>query len=80
MIAAPGISASVTACLLPKPLFSGALIGRRRKRRFVEIELGFDGERSVEHVHVLSRHMQQDLAAEEPGVHFRIVPVWEPEE
>jgi ferrous-iron efflux pump FieF len=50
------------------------------KRRFVEIELGFDGERTVEHVHVLSRHMEQDLAAEVPGLHFRIVPVWEPDQ
>lgn len=50
------------------------------KRRFVEIELGFDGEKSVEHVHVLSRHMEQALAAELPGLHFRIVPVWEPDE
>ena len=50
------------------------------KRRFVEIELGFDGETSVEHVHVLSRHMEQALAAELPGLHFRIVPVWEPDE
>jgi ferrous-iron efflux pump FieF len=47
------------------------------KRRFVEIELGFDGDKSVEHVHALSRHMEKDLAAEMPGLHFRIVPVWE---
>jgi cation diffusion facilitator family transporter len=45
-------------------------------RRFVEIELGFDGERTVEHVHMLSRHMERDLAAEVPGLRFRIVPVW----
>ena len=49
-------------------------------RRFVEVELGFDGERSVEHVHVLSRHMERDLAAEVPGLRFRIVPVWGSEE
>ena len=49
-------------------------------RRFVEIELGFDGEKSVEHVHVLSRHMEQALVAELPGLHFRIVPVWEPDD
>ena len=49
-------------------------------RRFVEIELGFDGEKSVEHVHVLSRHMEQALLAELPGLHFRIVPVWEPDD
>ena len=49
-------------------------------RRFVEVELGFDGERSVEHVHVLSRHMERDLAAEVPGLRFRIVPVWGAEE
>ncbi len=47
------------------------------KRRFVEIELGFDGEKTVEHVHALSRHMERDLAAEVPDLHFRIVPVWE---
>ena len=50
------------------------------KRRFVEVELGFDGDRTVEHVHVLSRHMENALAAELPGLHFRIVPVWGPEE
>ncbi len=50
------------------------------KRRFVEVELGFDGDRTVEHVHVLSRHMEKDLAAEVPGLHFRIVPVWEGDE
>jgi ferrous-iron efflux pump FieF len=50
------------------------------KRRFVEVELGFDGEKSGEHVHVLSRHMEQALAAELPGLHFRIVPVWERDE
>ena len=49
-------------------------------RRFVEVELGFDGEKSVEHVHVLSRHMEKALAEELPGLHFRIVPVWEPDE
>jgi cation diffusion facilitator family transporter len=49
-------------------------------RRFVEIELGFDGERTVEHVHMLSRHMERDLAEQVPGLRFRIVPVWGPEE
>jgi len=49
-------------------------------RRFVEIELGFDGERTVEHVHALSRHMERDLAEEVPGLRFRIVPVWGPED
>jgi cation diffusion facilitator family transporter len=49
-------------------------------RRFVEIELGFDGDRTVEHVRRLSRHMQRELADEVPGLRFRIVPVWEPEE
>jgi cation diffusion facilitator family transporter len=49
-------------------------------RRFVEVELGFDGERTVEHVHALSRHMERDLAEEVPGLRFRIVPVWGPEE
>lgn len=59
----------------------GALYTRSSgKRRFVEVELGFDGEKSVEHVHVLSRHMEQALTEELPGLRFRIVPVWEPEE
>ena len=49
-------------------------------RRFVEVELGFDGERSVEHVHTLSRHMERDLAEQVPGLRFRIVPVWGAEE
>jgi cation diffusion facilitator family transporter len=49
-------------------------------RRFVEVELGFDGERSVEHVHRLSRRMERTLAEEVPGLRFRIVPVWGPEE
>jgi cation diffusion facilitator family transporter len=49
-------------------------------RRFVEVELGFDGERSVEHVHLLSRHMERDLAEQVPGLRFRIVPVWGAEE
>ena len=47
--------------------------------RFVEIELGFNGDRTLEHVHTLSRHMEQDLAAEVPGLHFHIMPVWEPD-
>jgi cation diffusion facilitator family transporter len=46
-------------------------------RRYVEIELGFDGEKTVEHVHNLSRHMEQDLGAELPSLYFHIVPVWE---
>ncbi len=49
-------------------------------RRFVEVELGFDGDRTVEHVHALSRHMERDLAEEVPGLRFRIVPVWWPGE
>jgi divalent metal cation (Fe/Co/Zn/Cd) transporter len=49
-------------------------------RRFVEVELGFDGDRTVEHVHALSRHMERDLAEEVPGLRFRIVPVWGAEE
>jgi ferrous-iron efflux pump FieF len=48
-------------------------------RRFVEIELGFDGDKTLEHVHSLSRHMEKDLAVEVPELHFRIVPVWETE-
>lgn len=50
------------------------------KRRFVEIELGFDGDKTVEHVHCLSRHMERDLGEELPDLHFHIVPVWEPDE
>ncbi|MEI6066583.1 MAG: cation diffusion facilitator family transporter [Methylococcaceae bacterium] len=49
-------------------------------RRFVEIELGFNGKKSMEHVHVLSRNMVEALGEELPGLHFRIVPVWEPED
>ena len=49
-------------------------------RRIVEVELGFDGERTVDHVHTLSRHMERDLTSEVPGLRFRIVPVWGPEE
>jgi cation diffusion facilitator family transporter len=45
-------------------------------RRFVEVELGFDGERTVDHVRRLSRHMERDLAADVPGLRFRIVPRW----
>ena len=48
-------------------------------RRYVEIELGFEGEKTVEHVHRLSRHMEEDLSAELPGLFFHIVPVWEEE-
>ncbi len=49
-------------------------------RRIVEVELGFDGERTVDHVRTLSRHMERDLTSEVPGLRFRIVPVWGPEE
>ena len=49
-------------------------------RRIVEVELGFDGDRTVEHVHLLSRHMEKDLADQLPGLRFRIVPVWGPDE
>jgi len=48
-------------------------------RRYVEIELGFDGDKTVEHVHTLSRHMEKDLSAELPSLYFHIVPVWEEE-
>jgi len=44
-------------------------------RRFVEIELGFDGAKSVEHVQGLSRRMEAALTAELPGLDFRIVPI-----
>jgi cation diffusion facilitator family transporter len=47
--------------------------------RFVEVELGFDGDRTIEHVHVLSRRMENDLMEQVPGLRFRIVPVWDPE-
>ncbi|MEI6725552.1 MAG: cation diffusion facilitator family transporter [Actinomycetes bacterium] len=50
------------------------------KRRFVDVELGFDGDKTVEHVHTLSRHMERALAADVPGLQFRIVPVWKAEE
>ena len=45
-------------------------------RRFVEVELGFDDDRTVGHVSALSRHMERDLAADVPGLRFRIVPRW----
>ncbi len=61
--------------------FLGTLYTRSSgTRRFVEIELGFNGKKSVEHVHVLSCNMVEALGEELPGLHFRIVPVWEPED
>lgn len=47
------------------------------KRRFVEIELGFAGEQTVKHIRALSRRMEKDLAAEVPGLAFRIIPAFE---
>lgn len=50
------------------------------KRRFVEIELGFDYEQTVGHVQELSHHMEAALTAELPDLAFRIVPAWKPED
>lgn len=44
-------------------------------RRFVEIELEFDGGRTVEYVLNLSRQMEDELAADIPGLAFRIIPI-----
>jgi len=43
-------------------------------RRFVEIELGFDGQQTVEYVRTLSRHVEEELAANIPGLAFTIIP------
>jgi cation diffusion facilitator family transporter len=45
------------------------------KRRFVEIELGFDDEQTVGHVRELSHHMEAALTAELPDLAFRVVPL-----
>jgi cation diffusion facilitator family transporter len=50
------------------------------KRRFVEIELGFDDDQTVGHVRKLSRRMEAALTAELPDLAFRIVPVPDPED
>jgi ferrous-iron efflux pump FieF len=47
------------------------------KRRFVEIELGFEYEQTVGCVQELAEHMETALTAVLPDVTFRIVPVWE---
>lgn len=71
----------VLACYYTDYDFLGTLYTRSSgTRRFVEIELGFNGKKSVEHVHVLSRNMVEALGEELPGLHFRIVPVWELED
>jgi len=45
------------------------------KRRFVEIELVFPGERTIDEIAALSTAMEEGLAAEMPGLTFRIIPV-----
>ena len=44
-------------------------------RRFVEIEMGFAGTQTIENIQILSRAMEKDLAAEVPGLSFRIFPM-----
>ena len=44
-------------------------------RRFVEIELGFAGDQTLAHLQTLSRLMEDDLAAEIPGLSFKIFPM-----
>jgi hypothetical protein len=48
-------------------------------RRVVEAEPGLDGDRTMGHVRVLGRGMERDLSAALPGLHFRVVPIWEPD-
>jgi ferrous-iron efflux pump FieF len=45
------------------------------KLRFVEIELVFPGERTLDEIDALSTAMEEALAAEMPGLTFRIIPV-----
>ncbi len=45
------------------------------KRQFVEIELHFAGERTLDEIDVLSADMEASLAEEIPGLTFRIIPV-----
>ena len=45
------------------------------KRRFVEVELTFSGERTLGEITALSRHMEEALTAELPELTFRIIPV-----
>lgn len=45
-------------------------------RHFVEIELGFAGGQTIAHIQTLSRGMEKDLAAEVPGLSFRIIPMF----
>ena len=45
------------------------------KRCFVEIELGFDPEQTMQHVQELSLKMTLDLTAELPDLTFRIIPI-----
>ena len=45
------------------------------KLRFVEIELIFPGERTLDEIDALSTAMEAALAAEMPGLSFRIIPV-----
>ena len=45
------------------------------KRRFVEIELAFAGERTLDELMALSAHMEEALAAGVPELTFRVIPV-----
>ena len=44
-------------------------------RRFVEIEMGFAGNQTIEHVQTLSLQMENDLTAKVPGLSFKIFPM-----
>jgi ferrous-iron efflux pump FieF len=45
------------------------------KQRFVEIELAFPQERKLGEIDRLSRRMEESLAADVPGLRFRVIPV-----
>ena len=44
------------------------------KQRFVEIELAFPGRRTLDEIGALGAHMEEALAAEVPGLTFRVIP------
>lgn len=49
------------------------------KRRFVDIELGFDGSKPLDEINRISRHMERDLGEKIPDLDFRVTPLWKPE-
>lgn len=50
------------------------------KRRFVDIELGFDGSKTLDEINRISRHMERDLGQKIPDLDFRVTPLWKPED